>query len=60
VISAGSFYGSIFTSRNDTGTMILWSVVLSVIVVIVLIGVFVMARDAEATQARTARRRLTP
>ena len=60
VVSAGSFYGSIFTSSNDTGTMLLWAVVLSVIVVIVLIGVFVMARDAEATTARAARRRLTP
>src|SRR2546425_7363682 len=60
LISAASFYGSIFTSRNDTGTMLMWAVVLSVIVVIVLLGVFVMARDAEATQARVARRRLTP
>ena len=60
LVSAGTFYGSIFTSRNETGTMLLWSVVLSVIVVVVLVGVFVMAREAEATQARTARRRLTP
>ncbi len=60
LVSAGNFYGSIFTSRNDTGTMLLWSVVLSVIVVVVLLGVFVMARQAEATEARTARRRLTP
>jgi len=60
LVSAGSFYGSIFTSQNDTGTMLLWSVVLSVIVVVVLLGVFVMAREAEATEARTARRRLTP
>ena len=60
VVSAGCFYGSIFTSRNDTGAMLLWSIVLSVLVVIVLLGVFVMAREAEASQARLARRKLTP
>ena len=60
LVSAGSFYGSIFTSRNDTGAMLLWAVVLSVLVVIVLLGVFVMAREAEATQARLAQRKLTP
>jgi len=60
LVSAGSFYGSIFTSSYDQGIMLLWAVVLSVIVVIVLLGVFVMARDSEATQGRMARRRLTP
>ncbi len=60
LVSAGSFYGSIFTSRNDTGIMLLWAVVLSVIVVVVLLGVFVMAREAEATQVRLAQRKLTP
>ena len=60
VIGAGSFYGSILTSRNDVATQVLWLVVLSVIVVIVLAGVFVMARQAEATAARAAQRRLTP
>ncbi len=60
VIGAGSFYGSILTSRNDASTQVLWLVVLSVIVVVVLAGVFVMARQAEATAARMARRRLTP
>jgi len=60
LVSAGSFYGSIFTSGSDMGTMLLWAVVLSVIVVVVLLGVFVMARDSEATQARLAQRKLTP
>jgi hypothetical protein len=40
--------------------MLLWAVVLSVIVVVVLLGVFVMAREAEATGVRLARRKLTP
>ena len=60
VVSAGSFYGSIFTSQADTGIMLLWAVVLSVLVVVVLLGVYVMSRESEATQARLARRRLTP
>ena len=60
VVSAGTFYGSIFTSQSDQGIMLLWSIVLSVIVVVVLLGVFVMSREAEATQARMTRRRLTP
>src|SRR5467141_620356 len=60
LVSAGSFYGSILLSLNDTGTKLLWAVVLSVLVVIVLLGVFVMAREAEATQARLAQRKLTP
>ena len=60
LISAGSFYGSIFSSRTDPGTMLTWAIVLSVIVVIVLIGVFVMSREGEATNARLASRKLTP
>ena len=60
LISAVSFYSSIGLSLNDTGTKLTWAIVLSVIVVIVLIGVFVMARDAEATDARLARRKITP
>ncbi|TLZ55882.1 MAG: hypothetical protein E6K17_04830 [Methanobacteriota archaeon] len=60
IVSAGSFYGSIFTSAADMGIMLLWAVILSVLVVVVLLGVYVMAREAEATQARVARRRLTP
>ncbi len=61
VVGAGSFYGSILTSQDqDLSTKLLWVSVLSVLVVIVLAGVFVMARQAEATRARMARRRLTP
>ena len=60
LVSAGSFYGSIFTSASDTGIMLLWAVVLSILVVVVLLGVFVMAPEGEATQARLARRKLTP
>ncbi len=60
VIGALCFYGSILTSRNEVATQVLWLIVLSLIVVIVLAGVFVMARQAEATAARMARRRLTP
>jgi len=48
IVSAGSFYGSIFTSAADMGIMLLWAVILSVLVVVVLLGVYVMAREAEA------------
>ena len=38
----------------------IWLVVLSILVAIVLGGVYSMARQAEATQERAARRKLTP
>ena len=58
VIGVGSYYGAILT--GDPSSVLLWLVVLSVFVVIILAFVFVMARQGEATQARLARRRLTP
>ncbi len=58
VIGVGSYYGAILT--GDPNSVLLWLVVLSVFVLIIFGFVFVMARQGEATQARLARRRLTP
>lgn len=61
LIGAGSFYGSIFTN-NAGGSLLnlIWVILLSVIVLGVLAGIFVMSRDAERDAMRKAQRRLTP
>ena len=58
VIGVGSFYGAILIAAD--AHMLVWLVLFSVIVVLILAAIFVMARQGEATQARLARRRLTP
>lgn len=60
VISAGSYYASIFTNQDADLTKLVWSIVLSILVVAVLVGVLVMSRQAEAQATRHAQRRLTP
>lgn len=60
VITAGSFYASIFSNPDPDATKVFWLVILSILVVVVLAAMFMMARDAERDAARRARRKVTP
>lgn len=60
VVSAGSFYGSIFTGGAADLVKLLYLIFLSVLVLIVLGAIFVMARDAEQDAFRRARRKHIP
>jgi len=60
VIGAGSFYGSIFTGGASDVLKLAYMIVLSILVVIVLVATFVMARDAERDAIRKAQRRHIP
>ncbi|HLA46644.1 MAG TPA: hypothetical protein VJ207_03635 [Thermoplasmata archaeon] len=60
LIGAASFYGSIFVGTGDTLAKLVWSVILSILVVAVLAGIFVMSRQGEQTRIRMSGRRLTP
>ncbi|HEY5538959.1 MAG TPA: hypothetical protein VIL58_05405 [Thermoplasmata archaeon] len=60
LLGAGSFYGSIFTGTGDTLGKLVWAVLLSILVVVVLGGVYVLSRQEEATKTRLSGRRLTP
>jgi len=61
LVGAGSFYGSIFTN-NAGGSLLnlIWLILLSIVVLGLLVGIFVMAKDAERDAVRKAQRRLTP
>ncbi|TLZ44388.1 MAG: hypothetical protein E6K19_04675 [Methanobacteriota archaeon] len=60
VISAGSFYGSIFAGGSSDLAKLLYTILLSILVMIVLGAIFVMARDAERDAIRKAQRRHIP
>ena len=60
VISAGSFYGSIFTGGSSDFAKLLYLILLSILVMIVLGAIFVMAKDAEKDAVRRAQRRYIP
>ena len=60
VIGAGSFYGSIFTSGSSDLAKLLYLILLSVLVIVVLMAIFVMARDAERDAVRRAQRKRIP
>ena len=60
VVSAGSFYGSIFTGVGTDVLKLVYMIILSILVIIVLGAIFVMARDAEHEAVRKAQRRHIP
>ena len=60
VISAGSFYGAIFTNGDSSLVKVIWLVLLSVIVVGALAGLFFLIRDAERDAVRRSQRKITP
>jgi hypothetical protein len=60
VISAGSFYGSIFTGDSESVAKLAYTVILSILVMIALGAIFMMARDSEQDAIRKARRRHIP
>jgi len=60
LISAGSFYGSIFTGGAPDVLKLVYVIILSVLVIIVLGAIFVMSRDAEQDAIRKAQRRHIP
>lgn len=60
VISVGGFYASIFSNPDRDFTKLVWTIILSVLVVAVLGGIFMMTREGEADAMRRAQRRLTP
>jgi len=60
LISAGSFYGSIFTGGAGDVLKLVYMIILSVLVIIVLGAIFVMSRDAEKDAVRKAQRRHIP
>jgi hypothetical protein len=60
VISAGAFYGSIFTGGSDSIAKLAYTIILSILVMIALGAIFVMARDSEQDAIRKARRRHIP
>lgn len=60
LISAGSFYGSIFTGGASDVLKLVYMIILSVLVIIVLGAIFVMSRDAEQDAIRKAQRRHIP
>jgi hypothetical protein len=60
VISAGSFYGSIFTGGSSDLVRLVYTILLSILVMIVLGAIFVMARDTERDAIRKAQRRHIP
>jgi hypothetical protein len=60
LISAGSFYGSIFTGGSSDIAKLAYTVVLSILVMIALGAIFMMARDAEHDAIRKAQRRHIP
>ena len=60
VVSAGSFYGSIFTGGASDVLKLVYLIIVSVLVIVVLGAIFVMARDAEHEAVRKAQRRHIP
>lgn len=60
VVSAGSFYGSIFTGGASDLAKLLYLILLSVLVIVVLGAIFVMARDAERDAMRRSQRKHIP
>jgi CDP-diglyceride synthetase len=60
LIGAASFYGSIFTGGSSDVSKLVYLIILSILVMIVLAGIFVMARDAEQDAIRKAQRRHIP
>jgi hypothetical protein len=60
VIAAGSFYGSIFTGGSSDLAKLLYTILLSILVMVVLGAIFVMARDTERDAIRKAQRRHIP
>jgi hypothetical protein len=60
LIGAGSFYGSIFLGTASDFAKLVYLILLSTLVVIVLGGIFVMARDAEQDAIRKAQRKHIP
>jgi hypothetical protein len=61
VIGVGSFYGSIFVDANQVGLgKLVLSLILSIFVVLVLVGMFYMARGEERDAIRKSQRRITP
>lgn len=60
LISAGSFYGSIFTGGSSDLAKLAYTVILSILVMIALGAIFVMARDSEQDAIRKAQRRHIP
>ncbi|HKW42838.1 MAG TPA: hypothetical protein VJP06_01505 [Thermoplasmata archaeon] len=60
LISAGSFYGSIFTGGSGDLAKLLYLILLSILVIIVLGAIFVMARDAEQDAIRRSKRKYIP
>lgn len=60
VISAGSFYGAIFTNSDSALLKVIWLVLLSVLVVAALAGLFFLIRGAERDVIRRSQRKITP
>ena len=60
VIGAGSFYGSIVTTPNSGVLQLVWIVLLSILVIIVLFGIYWSARGEERDAIRRSQRKLTP
>jgi CDP-diglyceride synthetase len=60
LIGAASFYGSIFAGGSGDVSKLVYLIILSILVMIVLAGIFVMARDAEQDAIRKAQRRHIP
>lgn len=60
VISAGSFYGAIFTNGDSTLLKVIWLVLFSILVVGALAGLFFLIRGSERDAIRRSQRKITP
>ena len=60
VIGMGCFYGSVAVGPSDNLTKLIFFVLISILLVIVLVAIFMMARGAERDAIRKSQRRLTP